>query len=319
MISIGVVGAGVMGARHARVVAEHPRTRLVYVADPDYARGRAVADKYGCAWTPDLEGLFVDAVIVASPTGTHEQEAYSAFDHGRPVLVEKPVVADLAATERVLEIAAKLDVPLMCGLVDRFNPAWLTLRSLLREPPQHVTMTRQVPHYARISEGVAWDLAIHLADHAIALHGGLPERVWAQSATHHPDSVAEDTVDALLSWLPIWNDSNSCRKVDSDSRSGNVVLSVGKTSHRKDWTVTVQTGHETIVADLVRWTVTVYRTALAGEGALTTVEEIPIRNVVEPLVAQLDHFLALIDGGGRANERDSILAAHQLTAQIAGS
>ena len=66
-LRIGVIGVGVMGSNHARVLAELPGVKLVGVADPDRKRSDQVARSLGCASFTDAEGLIrrgVDAVTV---------------------------------------------------------------------------------------------------------------------------------------------------------------------------------------------------------------------------------------------------------------
>jgi len=286
-LRVALVGAGVMGARHARVIAESPRTTLARVIDPDPA-----ADRFGCDWTPELDLSGVDAVIVAAPNPLHEQIAADVLEVGLPVLVEKPLAADLDAATRTVELAAKLDVPIMCGFVDRFNPAWLALRSVLGgRTPVHLTIVRHSPFQTRVLESVAWDLLIHLADHAIALYGGAdPDAVWARRTTH-ASPVSDDTADALATW-----------------GSGTGILSAVRLGQRRMWTVTAHAPGVTVFADLVGRQVTV------STGGATEYAPVGDR---EPLAAQLDHFAGLAQGYGDAEaERESILPAHRLIDRV---
>lgn len=73
-VRIGLIGAGTMGALHARVVATNERTDLVWIADPDPA-ARAIAERYGSRWVPEPELSSVDAVIIAAPTQLHRDPA----------------------------------------------------------------------------------------------------------------------------------------------------------------------------------------------------------------------------------------------------
>ena len=65
-----LVGAGNMGANHARVIASHPRTELVGIVDPREDVARPFADRFGASWRPELGDLSgVDAVVLAAATG----------------------------------------------------------------------------------------------------------------------------------------------------------------------------------------------------------------------------------------------------------
>ena len=61
---LAVLGAGVMGSYHARVIARSERCDLVSVVDPSAEAGRPLADRYGAAWQPDPDGFAgLDAVV----------------------------------------------------------------------------------------------------------------------------------------------------------------------------------------------------------------------------------------------------------------
>src|SRR5580692_11686215 len=77
-LRVGVVGVGVMGSNHARVLSELPGVKLVGVADPDRKRCDQVARTLGCASFADADALIragVDAVTIAAPTHLHHDIA----------------------------------------------------------------------------------------------------------------------------------------------------------------------------------------------------------------------------------------------------
>ena len=84
---IALVGAGSMGSLHARVIAGSDRAELTRVIDPREEAGRALADRFGSRWTPEIGSLYdVDAVVLASATEAHHPLALeilgqSAFDN----------------------------------------------------------------------------------------------------------------------------------------------------------------------------------------------------------------------------------------------
>src|SRR5271168_1112638 len=96
-IRIAVIGAGLMGADHARIVAEDlPSATLQVVCDMDGARARRVADTCASAdVATDAETAIaradVDAVIVASPDFTHAPLSVACIRAGKKVLCEKPL------------------------------------------------------------------------------------------------------------------------------------------------------------------------------------------------------------------------------------
>jgi len=306
---IAVVGAGSMGSLHARVTAQHPEAVLAAVIDPREEVGRGVADRFGAEWRPDLGSVSdVDGVIVAAATEAHFDLARHVLEAGVPLLVEKPVTDALDRTREVLDLSATRGVPMMCGLLERYNPAVLTARTIL-ENPLHVVATRHSPYAPRIKTGVAWDLLVHDVDLAYQVLGGEVVQVDATVGQFHPSSVpgAEDVVQALLRF--------------ADGAVANV--SASRIGQHKVRQLVIHELDKLIEVDLLRRDVTVYRhvSAEAGEDGRgyrqQTIIEIPeLVTSQEPLAAQLDRFLGLVDGRVDAEaERASILPSHIVVAR----
>lgn len=311
---IAVVGTGSMGALHARVLHSSTRADLAVVIEPREDIGRAVADRFDAAWAADLSGLSgVDAVIVAAATGAHHELALQVIEAGLPMLVEKPVADSLAKSQEVVDASAAADVPLMCGLLERYNSAVVTARQLAREPV-HIRTTRHSPYVPRIKTGVSWDLLVHDVDIALQLLGEEPSHVAAELGYFHPASVpgAEDMAEALLSFPG--------GKLAS--------VSASRIGQQKVRTLTITEVDRAIEVDLLRQSVTLYRHVdgdAANEDGLgyrqQTVIEIPaLVQMGEPLGAQLNRFVDLIDGTvDAAAERASIMPAHRVVGQVVDS
>lgn len=311
MINVGLVGAGTMGSFHARVVSTSDRARLARVIDGRKEVGTAVAERYETEWSDSLgalEGL--DAVIIAASTEAHYDLAKLVLAHGVPVLVEKPVVDDLAKTQELLALSESAGVPILCGLLERYNPAVLTAK-LLIESPVHITATRHSPYAPRIRTGVAWDLLIHDVDLAIGMFGSAPESSSGAVGYFHPDSAAgaEDVASATLRF-----------------HGGEIAqLSASRIGQKKDRTMTVHEVDRLIEIDLLRRDVTVYRHISAdaasadgrGYRQQTSIEIPELATSREPLAAQFDHFVDLVTGDADpAAERASILPAHAAIASL---
>jgi predicted dehydrogenase len=307
---IALVGSGTMGALHALVLARTDRAKLIRVIEPSEDAGRACASHFGTQWSAELESLSdVDAVVLASATESHATLAREILAQGKPLLVEKPVAASRYTTEELVTLSASLDVPLMCGLVERFNPAVLTALALSREPV-HLLARRHSPYASRVRTGVSWDLLLHDVDVALRLFGTSPSRITAAAGRFHPssDESAEDTVEAVLTFP-----------------SGLATLSASRLGQRKVRSLTIAELDRLIELDLLRQEVTIYRHVPReglppGDSPWRPREIIEIPEPVsarEPLAAQLDHFLDLVEGRiDAAKERDSILPAHQVVGTI---
>lgn len=306
-----LVGTGNMGSLHARVLSQSDRVELVRVVEPREEAGRATAERYGAEWAPELGTLSgVDAVVLASATPTHHDLALDVLGQDVPLLVEKPVCPDLAATEEVVATSAKRGVPMMCGLLERYNPAVLTALALVGEP-LHMVGTRHSPYAPRIKTGVGWDLLVHDVDLAIQFFGGTePSSVSASVGQFHPSSVpdAEDIVDTVL-----------------DFPAGLASVSASRIGQKKVRTLTISELDRLIEIDLLRKDVTIYRhishNAVTEDGRgykQQTVIEIPeLVSGREPLATQLDRFADLLEGKVDADrERASILPSHRVVARV---
>jgi myo-inositol 2-dehydrogenase/D-chiro-inositol 1-dehydrogenase len=137
-IRIAVIGAGLMGADHAKIVAnELPGASLQVICDMDQARARGVADAYGAAdVATDPEAVInradVDAVIVASPDFTHAPLSKACIAAGKRVLCEKPLSQSVTECVEVMdaEIAAG-EKFVQLGFMRRYDQAYVEMKAAL--------------------------------------------------------------------------------------------------------------------------------------------------------------------------------------------
>src|SRR5215468_11351538 len=97
-LRVGVVGAGVMGSNHARVLAGLPDVRLVGVVDPVPAHRMRATELANCRTFGSLDELIgegVEAVTVAAPTHLHHEIALACIARKIHVLVEKPIASSV--------------------------------------------------------------------------------------------------------------------------------------------------------------------------------------------------------------------------------
>ncbi len=168
-LRVGVVGVGVMGSNHARVLAEMPGVVLAGVADPDENHRGMVGRVLGCPAVSSLEELIrlgVDAVSIAAPTHLHHPMALTCIARGLHVLVEKPIASTVEEGRDIIAAARHHAVTLMVGHVERFNPAVAAIKeALLGEDILSIAITRVGPFPPRMSNvGVVIDLAVHDID-----------------------------------------------------------------------------------------------------------------------------------------------------------
>lgn len=124
-VKLAVVGAGLIGRRHAELIAAEPEARLVGVVDPAPV-GRELAHKLGAIWRANLGDLLAadrpDGVIIATPNRLHVANGIEAIAAGVAILVEKPIADDIATGETLVAAAERAGAPLLVGHHRRYNP-----------------------------------------------------------------------------------------------------------------------------------------------------------------------------------------------------
>ena len=165
-IRVAVIGAGRLGAEHARIYSSMEAADLVGISDIDRARGRLVAEQRDSVLFPDyrmLEGK-VDAVSIAVPTRVHYPAASFFLARGVHVLLEKPITETLDEADRLISLSEAGGAILQVGHIERFNSA---LRRASRdiENPRFIECHRLAPYQPRGTEvSVILDLMIHDID-----------------------------------------------------------------------------------------------------------------------------------------------------------
>jgi myo-inositol 2-dehydrogenase / D-chiro-inositol 1-dehydrogenase len=135
---IGVIGAGLMGLTHVRLLSGAVSGgEVVAVADavPEAAE-RAAAEAAIEAAHDDALALIgderVEAVVVASPAGTHEAFVLACIQAGKPVLCEKPLAETVDAARRVLDAEVASGRRLVqVGFMRRFDPGYADMKTKL--------------------------------------------------------------------------------------------------------------------------------------------------------------------------------------------
>jgi len=168
-LCVGVIGAGVMGTNHARVLAELPGITLVGVVDPVAAHRSRATELTGCRTFDRLDELIaqgVDAVTIAAPTHLHHEIAQSCIARKIHLMVEKPIASSVEEGRHIVDAAERAGVTLMVGHVERFNPAVAAIKQAISgEDILSIAITRVGPFPPRMSNvGVVIDLAVHDID-----------------------------------------------------------------------------------------------------------------------------------------------------------
>ena len=124
-VSIALVGAGLVGKRHAEAIAASPDAVLHSVTDLA-APAHDFTASVGVPWYPSLTALFdagrPDGVILATPNQLHVEQGLACVAAGVPALVEKPLAADVVAARELVAAGEAAGVALLVGHHRRHNP-----------------------------------------------------------------------------------------------------------------------------------------------------------------------------------------------------
>jgi inositol 2-dehydrogenase len=177
-LKVGLIGLGRMGRVYAQDLARGiPETRLVAVADVDPAAVAAVTRDQGVLrGTTDplalLDDKNVDAVVIATPTRTHQDLVLAAAARGKPTFCEKPPALSLAETQAMKEAVTRSGIFFQMGFMRRFDPGYAAAKRQIAEgmvgTPVLFKSTSRDPYrtsleYAdpRNSGGMIMDMGIH--------------------------------------------------------------------------------------------------------------------------------------------------------------
>jgi predicted dehydrogenase len=180
-IRVAVIGAGVFGRHHLRVLSQSLHATLVGVVDADPERAAEAAAEHNCltfATLGELKGN-VDAAVVAVPTSLHAEVGCELLKSGIDVLVEKPIAGDLASARRLVDTAAEHERILQIGHLERFNPAVAALKKIKTIPLFFEVHRLSLFSPRSLDVDVVLDLMIHDLDIVLDLAGALPEEIRA--------------------------------------------------------------------------------------------------------------------------------------------
>lgn len=196
-VGIAIVGAGLMGQRHAVGALASRDVELCGVTAADAEQARALGDLHGCRAYASLDEVLedpsVEAVVFATPTDTHSTLAQRALRAGRHVLVEKPVTRTLDDALQLRRVALETGLVLGVGHVIRYFAEYRAIEAALRRgdvgEPAIATFGRrcQQPDWApdhwhtkmERSGGVALDMLVHDVD-LVRWYFGEPTGVYAR-------------------------------------------------------------------------------------------------------------------------------------------
>lgn len=279
---VGVIGVGHLGQHHARVYTELLDARLVGVADRDEERAHLIGENLGVPAYPTMEELIgrqaPDAVSIVVPTSLHFDVARTAMEAGIHVLVEKPVTTRPDEAEELLKLAAKKDLVLQVGHIERFNSAVRYISQTVHSPI-YLESKRIGPFSPRINDvGVVLDLMIHDIDIVLSLVSSPIARIAATGRCVHTDH--EDIADAQITF--------------ENGVMAHILVS--RVSEKKQRQLDIMEPQRHITVNYETQTVQINRCVRDSNGQ-TEILETPIFPKSEPLKLELAHFIGCVREG----------------------
>lgn len=201
---VGVIGAGAMGQNHIRTYSQMPGVELVGISDIDQDRLRALSNQYSVTGFQDYHELLkqgLDAVSIVVPTTLHKKVALDVIRSGTNLLVEKPIADTIENANSIIEAAAKENLKLMVGHIERFNPAVIKMKEIINSgglgKVVSISTRRVGPYNSRIRDvGVILDIGVHDVDIMSYLYNARVSEVYAIAGNEkHP---FEDHASILL-------------------------------------------------------------------------------------------------------------------------
>ena len=289
-VRVGVIGIGNMGWHHARVLSLLRDAELVGVADPDPVRGQLAVEQFGCRWFASYEEMLgeVEAVCIAVPTLLHHRVGMACFQAGVHVLIEKPIAATQDEATELSAAAEQAGRLLQVGHIERFNPAFRELvKVVANEEVVVLEARRHSPNPDRANDvSVVLDLMIHDIDLVLELAQAPVIRLAAAGGRSADGPI--DYVNATLGFA-----------------NGVVAsLTASKMAHRKIRSLSAHCRSALVETDFLNRSLQIHRRThqsfSADHGELLYrndgfIEEVST-SPVDPLVAELEHFLQCVRG-----------------------
>jgi predicted dehydrogenase len=291
-IRIGIIGVGNMGQHHTRVFSLLKDVEFIGVSDVNIERGLDTASKYRVRFFENYHDLLphVDAVCIAVPTRLHYSVGMDCLKAGIHTFIEKPIAANIAEAESLVNAAAEFNGILQVGHIERFNPAFQELSKVLKtEELLALEAHRMSPYSQRANDvSVVLDLMIHDIDLLLELVGDRVVKLTA-SGSRAAGSGYLDYVTAILGF----------------SNGIVATLTASKVTHRKIRRLAAHCENSLTEADFLNNEILIHRQTTANYtsdyGQVLYRQDGLIEKVytsnIEPLHAELEHFVHCVRGG----------------------
>ncbi|MEM2136541.1 MAG: Gfo/Idh/MocA family oxidoreductase [Candidatus Methanomethylicia archaeon] len=191
-VGVAVIGCGFWGRNHLRVLSENSRAELIAAVDVNQDVLEKVKMRYDVEVYRDYHEILgdkrIEAITICTPSTTHAKIALEVIESGKNVLVEKPMTITVDEAMKILNKAKTVEVKLMVGHIERYNPAVQRVKDIVRkgEIGEIVLISsRRVSRWPeRIGDvGVIRDLAIHDLDLMRYITSREPTEIYAAAGS----------------------------------------------------------------------------------------------------------------------------------------
>lgn len=295
-IKVAVIGAGMMGKNHMKTYKSLNGVELVGVYDIFPEAAKAAAETFSIRAFSSMEEVAenVEAVSVVTTSVTHADVGEFFLNKGIHCMMEKPLACTEEECQRLISAAAKNNVVLLVGHIERFNPAVEQMGKLLSDTSKIRSLTAQRMSAAsgRITDvDVSMDLMIHDVEVIQSLVKSPVVNIQAASVKTKESPMGKDYITALLEF--------------ENGATANITAS--RITQARVRTLTVTTDTNYIDMDFINQSINVHS---QGRMPYVNPENIPewmnygLKGSVEqlfiptnqPLSAELNHFLSCVRG-----------------------
>ena len=144
MTKIAIIGMGVMGKNHYRVIQNINNVEIVGLCDP------VAKDEFSHKLYKDLDEMLntveIDAVIIATPTFLHKEIALKCIEKAIDLFIEKPVASTVEDGQIILKASKAKNTKVVVGHIERFNPVVQSLKNEIKDKVDGITRGQRVKY-----------------------------------------------------------------------------------------------------------------------------------------------------------------------------
>jgi predicted dehydrogenase len=225
---LAVIGLGYWGPNWVRNIYHGNRVERLVCCDLDAKRRKHIQQLYpGVETTPYLDHVLhdpdIEALVVATPVGSHYRIARQALETGKSVVVEKPLATCVSEASHLVRLARENSRTLLVGHTFEYSAPVLKIKELISAGELgdifYISSVRANLGLFQRDVNVAWDLGTHDVSIILMLTGRMPEAVSCQGQSHYCDGVEDVALitlyfpNKMIAFIHVsWLDPNKIRR-----------------------------------------------------------------------------------------------------------